>query len=235
MGVFRFKAFDVDDCGCGMKICSDSVLLAAWFLPPYAHASSVLDVGAGSGVLALLAAQMCRAAQVSAIEIDAGAAAAAGANFASSPWARRLRLVHADFATYAFPTPPDIIISNPPYFTTGERSADAARSAARHQQGLTYASLLSAPLAEGGHLGMVTPADVADAVMFEAEMRRRKLVRQCTVRTSPSKGGSRILWDFGTAGVLPEVTTLELRDADGHYSQAYRALVEPYYLKMSDR
>ena len=71
MGVFHFKQFDVDDSGCGMKICSDSVLLGAWFLPEYSSAASVLDIGAGSGLLALMAAQVCTGAHVTGIEIDA--------------------------------------------------------------------------------------------------------------------------------------------------------------------
>ena len=68
--MFRFKQFHVDDSGCGMKICSDSVLLGAWFLPSHSHAASVLDIGAGSGLLSLMAAQVCPEASVTGIEID---------------------------------------------------------------------------------------------------------------------------------------------------------------------
>lgn len=235
MGVFRFKGFEVDDCGCGMKICSDSVLLAAWFLRPYARARRIVDVGTGSGVLALLAARMCPDAVITGVEIDSEAAVAAAKNFAASPWASRLRCENKDISDFEAEKTPDIIISNPPYFTNGVASADSSRAAARHQDSLTYATLLALPLAPVGHLGMVTPADVYDDIIFEAEMRRRKLCRLCRVRTSPSKEAVRLLWDFSDTDEGCVEETLELRDSDGRYSEAYRELVEPYYLKLSER
>ena len=85
MGVFQFTRFAVDDHGCGMKICSDSVLLAAWFLSPYSDRLSVADVGSGSGVLALLAADIMPQARIAGVELDSSAAAAASANFCASP------------------------------------------------------------------------------------------------------------------------------------------------------
>lgn len=235
MGVFRFKGFEVDDYGCGMKICSDSVLLAAWFLEPYSGAKTILDVGTGSGVLALMAAKICPDAFITAVEIDSAAADAARKNFVGSPWASRLRCDTADINDYASTHAPDIIISNPPYFTNGAASSDASRAVARHQASLTYETLLALPLAPGGHLGMVTPADAYDSIIFDAEMRRRKLCRLCRVRTSQSKDAVRLLWDFSDAdcGYCEEI--LDLRDADGCYSDAYRIIVEPYYLKLSER
>ena len=101
MGVFHFKHFDIDDHGCGMKICSDSVLLAAWFLPPYRDALTVADIGTGSGVLALLAADIMPKAKIIAIEKDTAAAEAASRNFTASPWADRLTTVNADFVDFA--------------------------------------------------------------------------------------------------------------------------------------
>lgn len=231
MGLFHFRHFDIDDRGCGMKICSDSVLLAAWFLPSYRGARSVLDVGTGSGVLALLAAEICPAAEIIGVEIDPAAYDAAKANFRNSPWASRLHAVHADVNDFTA-SAPDIIISNPPYFTNGERSSDAARCAARHQDGFGFDTLLNLPLAEGGHIGMVTPADAYDNIIFDAEMRRRKLRRLCRVATAPGKAPSRLLWDFSdTDGDFVE-HTLNLRDASGYYSDEYRRLTEPYYQKL---
>ena len=80
MGVFHFKQFDIDDSGCGMKICSDSVLLGAWFFPRHKRARRVADVGAGSGLLSLMAAQILPGASIVGLEIDSDAARAARAN-----------------------------------------------------------------------------------------------------------------------------------------------------------
>ena len=235
MGVFRFKQFEVDDHGCGMKICSDSVLLAAWFLEPYKDARSVLDAGAGSGLLALMAALICGDAEVTAVELDKAAAQAAEVNFDNSPWRYRLRLLCCDYSSYCPAVPHDLIISNPPYFTNGVLSPDMARRAARHQKGLTFESLLASPLAAGGHLGMVTPAAAYDDVIFQAAMHRRYPARICKVVTSPGKEATRLLWDFADVECPLREEILELRDSDGLYSEEYRKIVEPYYLKLSVR
>ncbi|MDE6196646.1 MAG: methyltransferase [Muribaculaceae bacterium] len=235
MSVFRFRQFDVDDSGCGMKICSDSVLLAAWFLPPYSRAHSLVDAGAGSGVLSLLGAQTCPEAPVYALELDSPAAEACRRNFASSSWGMRMHTVEGDFADFSPPSPVDIIISNPPYFTTGELSADTARAAARHQAGLSYASLLSKAalwLTPDGRLGMVSPAQFENDIIFSAEMSGLKLRRLLRVRTSPRKPVTRLLWDFSPCDGPTDISELSMRDSDGSLSGAYIQLVEPYYLKI---
>lgn len=233
MGVFRFKEFEVDDSGCGMKICSDSVLLGAWLPGAYTEARTVADIGAGSGVLSLLCAQCCPAAIIRGVENDAGAAEAARENFARSPWAQRLTLLHDDFGslTGLF----DLIISNPPYFTTGAVSADRARAHARHCGGLGYDTLIAwarEHLTCEGHLGFVSPSEIAGSVIFTAEMEGLKLRRQLTVKTSPRKAPTRILWDFALYDGPVSTETLSLRDADGSPSAQYRALVEPFYIKI---
>ena len=111
MGVFHFKQFDIDDSGCGMKICSDSVLLGAWFFPRHKRARRVADVGAGSGLLSLMAAQILPGASIVGLEIDSDAARAARANFSASPWAERLAIVEGNFADYSAAEPFDLIIS----------------------------------------------------------------------------------------------------------------------------
>ncbi|MDE5631473.1 MAG: methyltransferase, partial [Muribaculaceae bacterium] len=140
MVVFNFRQFDVDDSGCGMKICSDSVLLLELFLPQHTQAHTVLDIGAGSGLLSLMAAQYMSQAEITGIEIDEAAAAAARHNFAASQWARRLKIENTDFSLFTPSSAVDIIISNPPFFTAGLIAPDSRRATARHEAYLTSTS-----------------------------------------------------------------------------------------------
>lgn len=235
MAVFDCRLFSIDDRGCGMKICSDSILLGAWFLPPYSSAARVLDVGAGSGILSLMAAQVCPQAQVCGVEIDADAAAAARANFAASAWSTRLEMTEGDFMQTNFEEPFDLIISNPPYFTNGAVSPDSSRAGARHAAGLGFREVLARGarlLAPGGRLGLVSPSDAESEILFAATVAGLRLWRICRVRTSPRKPSTRILWDFGLTDGPVLAETLEMRNADGCPSEAYAALVGPFYTKI---
>lgn len=236
MARFDFKEFWIDDAGCGMKLGSDSVLLGAWFLPQMSRAAIVADAGAGSGVLSLMAAQMCPEAQVLAVELNGAAASAASANFAASRWGHRLQCLCGDFCTADLPDGIDAVISNPPYFTNGLTAPDSARAGARHQDTLTFPTLMrrsASLLAPGGHLGFISPADVEADVIFEAEMAGLKLRRLCRVITAQGKKPRRLLWDFSPADGSCNESVLCLRNADGTPSEAYRRLVEPFYIKIS--
>ena len=235
MGRFEFRQFAVDDRDCGMKICSDSVLLGAWFFGPYSGARSIVDVGSGSGVLSLIGAQMCPEADVVALELDPAAAAASEANFVASPFASRMSVLEGDFALWRPDSPVSLVISNPPYFTTGERSADTARAGARHQIGLGYSSLMavcSGWLAPDGHLGLVSPAEFESEIIFEAEMAGLKLRRMLRVRTSQRKPVTRLLWDFSMSDGPLVSSSLDLRGHDGCPTDEYASLVEFLYLKL---
>lgn len=240
MAPFRFRQFAVDDHGCGMKICSDSVLLGAWFLPQYAHSRRIADIGAGSGLLALMAAQCCPAAQIEAVETDATAARACNANIISSPWADRVRCAHADFGAWQHTAGQfDLVISNPPYFATGEHAADASRATARHADaGLSYDTLLaSGILAQGAHMGIVAPADAEEHIMYSATMSGLRLCRLCRVSTAAAKAPTRILADFvrpsaAPSAIVPVIEHLPMRQLGGEYTAQYRTLTHDFYLKL---
>lgn len=236
MAEFRFRQFMVDDRGCGMKICSDSVLLGAWFLPAVRDARSVADAGAGSGVLSLMAAQECPDADIYAVELDPGAADASEANFAASPWAERMKVVCGDFLTVDLPVRPDVIVSNPPYFDNGAVSPDTARAAARHQASLSYRTLIeraAAILAPDGQLGMVSPPDCENDIIFAAELAGLRLRRLWRVTTTPRRPERRLLWHFGREACPTEIRRFDMRRPDGAPSDEYIALVDPFYIKIS--
>lgn len=130
---FTFKQFHIDDMNCGMAVGTDSVVLGAW--AQLTAAKTVLDIGAGSGLLSLMAAQRSQA-HITSVELDTSAAEACQHNFHNSPWANRLTLVnssiqdfcqHIEYQEYF-----DHIICNPPYFEQGTQAIQSQRAMARH-------------------------------------------------------------------------------------------------------
>ncbi|MEO1448596.1 MAG: methyltransferase [Bacteroidota bacterium] len=128
--VFHFRQFSIRQDQCAMKISTDGILLGAW--APLAHAKHILDVGTGTGLLALMAAQRALQARIVGLELDLNAAQQAAQNAAASPWADRIRIEGADFLSWEAPMEFDHIICNPPYFFEGIPSADKSRALARH-------------------------------------------------------------------------------------------------------
>ena len=236
MGHFDFREFSIDDGGCGMKLGTDSVLLGAWFFREHSQARSVLDIGAGSGILSLMAAQLCPAAGITGVEIDSAAASAAGANFQASPWASRLEVVNADINTFGSTGAYQLIVSNPPYYSNGAVSTDDSRAGARHQNSLTFGNLLEAVgrlIAADGCFAMVTPPDAEADILFAAELSRLYLRRLCRVATTPARPCRRLLWEFSRSvpGRVSEQTLL-LRGASGQPSREYSSLVDGFYLRI---
>lgn len=228
MGRFDFKQFSVSDEHCGMKVGTDSVLLGAWAELP-AGPSSILDLGAGSGLLSLMAAQRCPQAVITAVEIDPAACADARANADASPFGQRIEVVCADATAYQPARQPDAIICNPPYFASELVSPDASRATARHGAGFDAAGALrfaSSHLAPAGMLAMVTPAEGWQQLVFEAEMLRLRLRRICRVSTRAGKPATRILWQFSRLDGLQADSDLLIG------SPEYISLVKDFYLKL---
>lgn len=226
--MFQFKQFSVDDSGCGMKVSSDSVLLGAWFLPQVCRCRSLIDVGAGSGLLSLMAAQVCAHASITAVEIDAPAAEMCRLNVEASPSGSRITTVQADFRT-ALLHPAEAIISNPPYFANGLTAPQASRAAARHQQSLTFEELFAGSarlLTPDGILGLIAPSEFEQRLIFGASMAGLNPKRIAYVSTSAHKPPKRILCTFGRSAGKAETQTISLD------SEEYRQLVEPFYIRI---
>lgn len=236
MGLFRFRRFEVDDCGCGQKVCSDSVLLGCWFFREYPAAGSVLDIGTGSGLLALMAADMVAGAMVDAVEIEPAAYEAAKSNFERSSNTARLSVTAGDFTALTIPHPYDLIVCNPPFFTTGARADDTVRATARHEGTLNVVSLMrfaARNLSGAGHMGLITPADREQVVLFEAELAGLTPTRMLRVSTSPRKPASRLLWDFARHSNTLVDQSLVIRDSANGYTDEYLALVKDQYLSLT--
>lgn len=235
---FQFKQFRVEQDACAMKVSTDACLLGA--VAPVAGAARMLDVGTGTGLLALMAAQRNPTAQIVAVELDAAAAAQAAANFGSSPWSGRLELHALPLADFAAtrPAPFDHILCNPPFFRNSLRSPDAGRTTARHTapDSLTFdelARFAAAFLTPAGQLTVLLPPP--EMQYFEREAAAAGLYPAAR-RVVHHRPGSKPLrhittFSFRTQAVLTEL--LWLHDADDTtYSQAFRELLGPFYLAL---
>lgn len=243
--IFRFKKFDVVNRFSAMKVGTDGVLLGAWAFMQYADNSRpmrILDVGTGSGVIALMLAQRFEKAYVTGVEIDSEAAEEANRNFCESPWPTRLLAVTEDFNTFVKNQAGknwDLIVSNPPYYNNGEEAPDEARRRARHEKSLGFATLINKAellLSDSGLLAVVAPWEMADEIAFMASLKKLRIVRKCDVRTVSRKNPRRVLLEFEkvsdeSKNVSPVISELRIHNDDGSYSSDYIKLTQDFYLK----
>lgn len=237
---FQFQRFRVEQGDCAQKVSTDACLLGV--VADLAGASRVLDLGTGTGLLALMAAQRAPAAVIEAIEIDPAAAAQAARNAAASPWANRLAVHPLSLAAYAAtrPAPFSHIICNPPFFRRSLAPPDAARATARHESvdSLTFSDIVAfaaGHLAAAGMLTVLLPPP--EMAQFAQEAAASGLpVQAClTVRHQPGGRATRAIWQFGRAA--PAMVTereLCIKNADGlGYSPVFTALLRAFYLEFA--
>jgi tRNA1Val (adenine37-N6)-methyltransferase len=167
-GIFRFKQFNVDQTGCAMKINTDGVLLGA--LAVANQPKTILDIGTGTGVIALMLAQRFTDAQIDAVEIDETAAETAKRNFEGSPFASRLSLYADSFEGYLNEHPDrkyDLIVSNPPFYINSLESPGAKKSLAKHTDQQFFETLIGSvakQLTANGSFWLILPLDTAQLV-----------------------------------------------------------------------
>lgn len=231
--VFRFKQFAVVNDRTAMKVGTDGVLLGAWC--PIDGARRILDVGTGCGVIALMTAQRNCHAVIDAIDIDHDAIEEAELNFGNSPWSDRLTAIEGDFNSMDTERCYDLIVSNPPYFTSGVLPTGDARITARHTGSLTYRQLIEGAarlLTEDGMLAMITPTD-AEGDIIEAATFTSLPVRRLT-RVIPVKGAEakRTLWLLSRQEMPYLEDHLTIAHSDGSFTDEYIALTGAFYLKM---
>ena len=160
---FRFKQFDINQDRCSMKIGTDGVLLGAW-LSPKKEPESVLDIGTGTGLIGLMAAQRFPNAIINAVEIDQDSYEQASNNFKNSSWSNRLHCFHSSFQNFV-PIQKqkyDLIISNPPFFANGQKSHNQKRNQARFEDALPFENLLegvASLLLLDGLFALIVPYD----------------------------------------------------------------------------
>ena len=207
-----------------MKVGTDGVLLGAWAT----GGTRVLDIGTGTGIIALMLAQRCPQAQVTAIDIDEGAVRQASHNVAQSPFADRIEVLHESVQDFdggdgCF----DAIMSNPPFFIDSLNAPDRQRNIARHAETLTYGQLMQAAwrlLADGGEFSVVVPFDYRQRMEDEAIFVGFFPSRVCAVKTTERKPAKRYLLAFRKHPCPCQKEQLTIGSED------YQALTSAFYL-----
>lgn len=227
---FRFKQFTVRQHRCAMKVGTDGTLLGAWAR----GGQRILDIGTGTGLIALMMAQRFPGAAITAVDIDTEAAAQAADNVSASPFGT-VSVVCGDIRSAQLPEAAfDAIVTNPPFFADSLVSPDAQRTAARHDSSLSYRDLMAAVrrlMASDGELSVVVPFDCRQRLESEAVLAGLFLVRQCAVRTTPRKPPRRYLLAF-RRHPAPAVETTEgvIESQPGQRSTWYEELTKDFYL-----
>lgn len=214
-----------------MKVGTDGVLLGAWF--PVESGDRVLDIGTGTGLVAIMAAQR-GAGSVTAVEIDPDAAGQARENASDSPWADIIHVECADIAHFTAESGFDCIVSNPPYFRDSLRCPDSGRSTARHNDSLSYETLVrcsAALLAPDGELCVVLPFDAVGDFTKCAAAQGLDMCCRTDVITTPGKQPKRSLLAFSKQKTELTVNVLAMCGSDGKETSDYIKLVRDFYLK----
>ncbi len=228
---FTFKQFHVQHDRCAMKVGTDGVLLGCWTDVP--AGGSVLDIGTGSGLIALMVAQRTQA-QIDAIDIASDAYEQACINFAQSPWNERIKAYIASIQEWQTQEQYDLIVSNPPYFNNSLKNPDKGRELARHTDSLSYADLFAHSarlLKDEGRLSIILPAEAESEACSLARTHGFSLTRVTRVYSKESKPARRVLlsWTKKADCVVRE-DILVLENAEGGRSTQYQELAKDFYL-----
>lgn len=230
--MFRFKHFAIEDELCAMKVGTDGVLLGAW--ADVESDKKILDVGTGSGIVALMALQRNADARVVALDIDSDAVAQTRRNADNTPWCERVTAVCSDVAEYEGDIKFDHILSNPPYFVESTHSPNSQRDKARNVESLPFEVLVRSAerlLRRGGRLTVILPTECA-ALFRRVAFERLWLSRLCLVHTVERDAPKRTLMEFTLTDVplMPRTEELTIQHRGGDYTANYMALTKDFYL-----
>lgn len=231
---FKFKQFTVFHDKCAMKVGTDGVLIGAW--ASIDKASNILDIGTGSGLVALMLAQRAEQARIDSIEIDAKATEQANQNFKDSPFSNisKCQNVSLQDFTSSQNKKYDLIVSNPPFFLRSLKSPDAQRSLARHTDSLPIEELieLSAQLLNPkGHICFIFPASDKEHLLKLASINKLWISRITNLYPTPNSDAKRILFEFSKENSVTCESDLIVEKSRHIYSDDFINLLKDFYLK----
>ncbi|GAA4102588.1 tRNA1(Val) (adenine(37)-N6)-methyltransferase [Mucilaginibacter panaciglaebae] len=232
--MFRFKQFTVDQTNCAMKINTDGVLLGV--LAGAKQPKTILDIGTGTGVIALMLAQRFPEAKIDAVEIDELAAATARQNFANSPFVERLDLYAGDFEDFFKDQPQkkyDLIVSNPPFYINSLQSPGEKKKLAKHTDVDFFERLIKSAtehLTEIGLLWLILPVNTAELINSLITVYGLHLNQRIEIKSFRTSGPHREILSFGFNKVDAEVSNFVIYEEKGIYHSDYKHKLKPYFI-----
>lgn len=232
---FQFKQFSISQDRCAMKVGTDGVLLGAW--ADVRDSKMILDIGTGTGVIAIMLAQRNEKAKVHGVEIEEQAYQQAQENMENSAFSERLTSFHIDIQTYMRVTDRkyDLIVSNPPFFTGGTLSATQDKMNVRHTVKLPHGDLLLAVkhlLNPKGKFCVILP--LIEGLRFKELAERAGLfcTKMTEVRPKAEKAVERLLLQFENQGnmMLQNQLIIQAKDGRHDFTEEYTALVKDFYI-----
>lgn len=233
---FKFKQFTIHQDRCAMKIGTDGVLLGAW-TSLHTNPLSILDIGAGTGIIALQMAQRSNAETIDAVEIDDGAYEQCVQNFENSPWSDRLFCYHASLQDFGeeIDEKYDLIVSNPPFYSDAFKTESDARNKARFTSSLSFEELIDTVrklLSNDGNFSVIIPYKEEENFVKYAKENHLHPLRVCHVKGTPNAEIKRSLITFTPQESNTSTEELVIEVSRHRYTEEYNDLVKDFYLKM---
>ncbi len=214
-----------------MKIGTDGILLGAWV--NCQNCTYILDIGTGTGVIALMMAQRNENASIDAIEIDENSIKDASMNFNNSTWSNRLNLIHHDVTSFRTAKNYDLIVCNPPFFNNSLKPNDNSRALARHNDKLNIteiAKFSTQKISDKGRVCLILPISSLEEVKLIFAKFQLELIRICFVKPKPHKQPHRILLEFGKQKQSLQKETITIENEGRHnYTEDYKNLTREFY------
>jgi tRNA1Val (adenine37-N6)-methyltransferase len=231
--MFHFKQFSIDQSGCAMKINTDGVLLGA--LAEANDPENILDIGAGTGVIALMLAQRFNNARIDAVEIDAMAAQTAGRNFVNSPFANRLNIFPSDFESFFKQHPErkyDLIVSNPPFHINSLESPGDKKSLAKHTNARFFERLINKManhLSANGSCWLILPLQTAELVKGLSVQYEFYIQKIIAVHSYIESDPHREILVFGRYKKAIQKEQFVIYEGQGKYSEEYQKTLKDFF------
>ena len=229
--IFRFKQFEVDQSNCAMKINTDGVLLGA--MVQHENPKQILDVGTGTGVIALMLAQRFPEAQVSAVEIDEQASATAGRNFQNSVFSKRLTNSNISIEQFNNLEKFDLIVTNPPFFVNDYKNAEPKKEMARHASSTFFGELIKKVhelLSEEGCFWFVLPIKQTEEVVRRGEELSLFVQKVIRLHSDISKPEFRRIVCLGRKKKDLVEEDFMIYESEKKYTKAYELLLKDFFL-----
>ncbi|UKT62166.1 tRNA1(Val) (adenine(37)-N6)-methyltransferase [Pedobacter mucosus] len=231
MSIFRFKQFEVDQIGCAMKINTDGVLVGA--MAQHSSPKNILDIGTGTGVIALMLAQRFPNANVEAVEIDDQAAETARKNFDNSIFADRLTIENIAFEQYDSNKKFDLIVSNPPFFVNDLKSEEIRKGIARHATENFFEMLIKKSndiLNDSGKLWFILPIKQANEVIKFASTYKLELSERIHIHSDLNKPTFRQMICLSRQKENLLERDFYLYESFQNHAQEYKMLLKEFFL-----